>query len=141
MMTEKRRKTFYWGYKIAGILISCFFPIWAIYERFPLWKVSYGKSQSIGAGGILALIVLVVIFRKTIFNFMRDRMKLRHAPPLLIWLVMLIISYTMMYLAKFLYDISMIFWMGLIGCAIGTLLTFIAEHFYGRKEREKNERT
>lgn len=147
-MTEKKRKTLYWVFKLSGIFISCLLPIWAICERYPLWTETHGVSQSIGAGGILAIIVLVVIFRKTVFNFIRDRLHLRHAPPLLIWLVMLIISYVLMYLARFLQDMTTIFWMGLIGCAIGTFLTFIAENAFGRKkkreirkESEEDERT
>lgn len=147
-MTEKKRKTLYWVFKLSGIFISCLLPIWAIMERYPLWTETHGVSQSIGAGGIIAIIVLVVIFRKTVFDFIRDRLHLRHAPPLLIWLVMLIVSYVLMYLAKFLYDMTTIFWMGFIGCAIGTFLTFVAENSFGRrkkheigKESDKDERT
>ena len=139
-MSEKKRKTLYWVFKLTGIFISCLLPIWAICERYPLWTVSHGVSHSIGAGTILALFVVAVVFRRTIFDFIRERLNLRHAPPMLIWLVLLIISYVLMYIAKFLYDMTMIFWMGLIGCGIGTLLTFIGEHRFG-KEREKDERT
>lgn len=144
-MTEQKRKSLYWAFKSAGIVISCLLPIWAIMERYPLWTVSHGVTRSIGAGTILAAIVVVVVFRKTIFDFMRDRMNLRHAPPIMIWLVLLISSYGLMLLAKFLYDMTTIFWMGLIGCGIGTVLTFIAEHKFSykkpetRKERDTNE--
>jgi hypothetical protein len=86
-------------------------------------------------GGILILFVLLIIFRKSVFNFMRDRLKLRHAPPLAVWLVMLIIAYSLLYISKVIYDMTIVFWMGFIGCAIGTLLTFIAENRFG-KEKE-----
>jgi hypothetical protein len=36
-----------------------------------------------------------------------------------------------------LYDITNVFWMGFIGCGIGTLLTFIAENCV-RKEKNEN---
>jgi hypothetical protein len=137
-MTEKKRKRLYWIFKIGAVVISCLLPIWAICERFPIWTVTHGTGRSLGAGGILILIVLLVIFRKAVFNFMADRLKLKHAPPLVIWLVMLITSYALVYIGKFLYDMTSVFWMGLIGCAIGTLLTFIAENRFGRKETDLN---
>lgn len=138
-MSEKKRKILYWVFKSLSILISCIFPIWAICERFPIWKNIHGSERTVGAGGILILIVLLIIFRKTIFNFMRDRMKLQHAPPMVIWLVMIIVAYVLTYINNFIRDMTVVFWMGLIGCAIGTLLTFIAENKYGRKKDENEQ--
>lgn len=139
MTTSRKSKIKYWLLKIASILVSCALPIWAIWEKFPIWTEKHGAGHSIGAGGILALIVLLIIFSRTVFNFMRDRLKLHHAPPVVVWLVMLIISYVLMYINKFIQDMTVVFWMGLIGCAIGTVLTFIAENRYGKKESELNE--
>jgi hypothetical protein len=135
-MTEKKRKTLYWVFKIIGIVVSCLLPIWAICEKFPLWKVEYGTDRTVGAGGILILIVMLVIFRKTVFNFISDRLKLKHAPPLVVWLVMLVIAYVLTYINNFIQDLTTVFWMGLIGCAIGTVLTFIAENSYGKKDEK-----
>lgn len=136
-MTPRTRNILYWLLKIVSILISCAFPVWAIYERFPMWETVHGTSHSIGVGGILATFVVLFIFRRTVFNFMRDRLKLKHAPPLLGWLVMIAVSYALLFVGKFLHDITEICWMGLVGCAIGTLLTFIAENFI-RVERNNN---
>ena len=137
-MTEQKRKAIYWILKILSIIISCGLPIYAVCDHFPVWKVNYGTVRSIGAGGIICLIVLVIIFRKTVFNFMRDKMNLQHAPPLAIWLIMLIVAYILTYINRFIQDLTTVFWMGLVGCAIGTLITFIAENKFGKKE-EKNE--
>ena len=134
-MTDTKRKRLYWLFKILGVVVSCTLPIWAIVEKYPIWNVTYGTSQSIGVGGILVMFVILIIFRKSVFNFMRDRLKLKHAPPLAVWLVMLILAYTLLYINRFINDMIIVFWMGFIGCAIGTLLTFIAENRFG-KERE-----
>lgn len=136
-MTDKKRNTFYWLFKILAVVISCALPIWAICERYPVWIEVNGKSHSLGAGGILILIVLLVIFRKTVFSFLKDRLKLKHTPPIVAWIVMIIISYTLMYISNILYDITIVFWMGLIGCATGTFLTFIAENRF-KKEKDNN---
>lgn len=133
-MTEKKRKKLYWLFKILSVIVSCALPIFAIWEKFPIWTYSYGTSRSVGVGGILVLIVVLVVFRKAVFNFIRDKLKLRHAPPLAVWLVLLIISYILVYIGNFIRDLNTVFWMGLIGCTFGTVLTFIAEHLFGKKE-------
>lgn len=138
-MSNRKRKTFYWLFKLLSIVISCILPIWAIWEKFPIWTYTYGTTRSVGVGGILVLIVLLVIFRRSVFNFIRDKLKLRHAPPLVIWFVMLIISYILIYINNFINDLTTVFWMGLIGCAIGTVLTFIAEKRFGKKKEDKND--
>ena len=128
-MTEQKRNRLYWLFKILGILISCALPIWAICEKFPIWTVEHGASHSVGVGVILILIVLLIIFRRTVFDFIKDKFNLKYAPPLVIWLVMLIISYIMIYIGNFMRDMTTVLWMGFIGCAIGTFLTYISERF------------
>ena len=137
-MSNRRHKLFYWLFKLLSIIVSCALPIWAIWEKFPIWTLSYGTSRSMGVGGILILIVLLVVFRKTVFKFIMDKLKLRHAPPLVVWLILLITSYILVYISNFMRDLTTVFWMGLIGCAVGTVLTFIAESCFGKKE-EKND--
>ena len=133
-MTEKKRKTLYWVFKIASVLVSCLLPMSEICEHFPMWRVEYGTNRTVGVGGILILIVFLVIFRKTVFSFLSDRLKLKHAPSPIGWLVALVIVYIMAYIGNFIQDLTSVFWMGLIGSSIGTVLTFIAENKYGKKD-------
>lgn len=128
-MTEKKRKTLYWVFKVLSVVVSCALPIFAICEKFPIWTDSHGASRSAGVGAILALIVLLIVFRKTVFAFILDKLKLKHAPPIVVWLVLLIISYVMVYIGNFMKDLTTVLWMGLIGCAVGTFLTYIADRF------------
>lgn len=137
-MTDKKRNKIYWLFKNGSVLISLLFPVWAICEKFPIWKTVHGTGRSIGVGAILILIVAVIIFRKSVFQFITERLKLNHAPPLAVWGVMLIIAYVLIFIGDFLRDLTTVFWMGLIGCAIGTLLTLIGENRFGKKEA-KNE--
>ena len=134
-MTEKQRKTKYWIFKISSILISCGLPIYAICEHLPVWTESHGTARSVGAGGIICLIVIAIIFRKSVFEFIKDKMKLEHAPPMAVWLALIIVSYILIYINRFLHDLNTVFWMGLVGCAIGTGLTYIAENWYGKEEK------
>jgi hypothetical protein len=134
MATDKKRKYLYWLFKVGGVLISCIFPIWAVCEKFPLWTASYGTGRSVGVGAILILIVLTVIFRKAVFKYLSDKLKLNHAPPITIWLILLILSYILIFIGNFLRDLTTVLWMGALGCAMGTVLTFVGENFFGNKE-------
>jgi predicted RND superfamily exporter protein len=135
-MTPKKRKILYWSFKIAGIIISCIFPIWAIIDKFPLWIDEHGTGRTVGVGVILIVIVLLVVFRKTVFNFLRDKLDLKHAPPLAIWFVALAIAYTIIFIGNFMKDMTIVLWMGLIGCTIGTALTFVSNRFADKKKEK-----
>ena len=134
MTTEKRNKILYWVFKVAAIVVSCILPIWAVLEKFPMWEMNYGAERSVGVGAIIILIVLVVIFRKTVFEFIAEKFNIKHAPPMVVWLVLLIISYVLIYIGDFLRDLTTVLWMGLLGCAIGTGLAFVAENCFKKKE-------
>ena len=135
-ISQRKSKFLYWLFKIVGVVVSCAFPIWAIVERFPLIKsvTPNATAHTIGTGGILIVIVLLVIFRKTIFGHLKERLKGKHAPPITVWIVLLALSYLVLYIRKFILDVIGVFWMGLIGCGIGTILTFIAENCF-RKDK------
>ena len=133
-MTDKKRNKVYWILKVVGVLISCLFPIWTICEKFPIWTSGHGVGKSIGVGAILSLIVVAIIFRKSVFQFITDKFKLQHAPPLFVWVVLLIVSYILIFIGDFMRDFTTVLWMGIIGCAIGTLITFIGENFFGKKD-------
>lgn len=138
-MTEKKRKILYWSFKITSVLISCLLPIWAILEKYPMWVEDHGTGNSVGAGLIMSAIVMLIVFRKSVFNFIRDKVKLNNAPPIVIWIALLVGSYLLIWLSDVLKDMNIIFWMGLIGCGIGTLLTFIADNVFGKKKEKSDE--
>lgn len=136
-MTETKRINLYWTFKIASVLISCALPIWAICERFPLWAEQHGANRTVGVGVILIAIVLLIVFRRTVFSFFRERLNLKHAPPLVVWLVLLIISYVLVYLGEVMRDMTVVLWMGFVGCCIGTFFTYLSERF--KKEVTSDE--
>ena len=135
-MTEKKRKALYWTFKIISVIISCLLPVLAICEKFPIWEIEYGTQRTASVGGIFILIVLLFIFRKTVFNFMNDRLKLKYAPPIMTPIVMLIISYILEYINNFVRDLTTVCWVWIFGSAIGMVFTFIAENVYGKKDEK-----
>ena len=137
-MSEKKRKSLYLALKLISIIISCAFPIWGICEKFPIWTESHGTARTTGVGVILICFVLLIVFRRMVFRLIRDKFKLHHAPPLGVWIVLLIISYILVYIGEVMKDMTTVFWLGFIGCCIGTFLTFIAEQLV-KKEVTSNE--
>ena len=133
-MTEKKRKRLYFVFKLLSIVIACGLPIWAICEKFPIWTVTHGTEHSIGVGAVIIIFVVLIVFRRTIFKFLKEKLNLQHAPPLAVWLVLLVLSYTMIYLGNIMHDMTTVFWMGFIGCSIGTVFTYIAESRFGKKD-------
>lgn len=133
MTTDKKRNKLYWVFKLGGVLISCIFPVWTICEKFPLWKEIHGEGRSVGVGAILILAVVTIIFRRSVFRFIMDKLKLTHAPPITVWLILLVFSYMLIFIGDFLRDLTTVLWMGMVGCAVGTLLTFIGEKYFGKE--------
>ena len=126
-MTEKKRKSLYWGFKLLGILISCALPIFAICEKFPVWTATHGEAHSAGVGAVMIAIVILIVFRRTVFSFIREKFDLKHAPRMMVWLVLLVVAYVMVYIGNFMKDLTTVLWMGFIGSAIGTFLTYLSE--------------
>ena len=133
-MSEKNRKIWYGAFKVMSILVSCLCPIYAVYEHFPFWIAKTGTPRAVGSGLIISLIVIALVFRKTVFDYIKKKAKLENAPPLLVWLVLIIITYVLEYISVFLSDLSVVLWRGFVGCLIGSGLTYIAESRFGKKE-------
>lgn len=136
-MSKRPNKALYWLFKILGVVVACALPIWVICEKFPIWTVSHGKNHSLGAGAIIILFIVLMVFHKSVFKFIEDKLKLRHAPPIVAPMVMLIISYILLYINDFIRDLTTVFWMWLIGCGIGMVLTFIAENRFGKEKDDE----
>lgn len=137
MKKTTQNNIFYWLLKGGGIGISAALPLWVVLEKFPLWVETHGAGRSVGAGGIIGLVIAAVIFRKTIIGYFKEKLKVTHTPPIAFWIVGLIITYSLMFIVKFLADVSTVLWMGLIGSTIGSILTFAGETFFGKEEDKK----
>ena len=131
-----KRNLFYWLLKGGGIGISAILPLWVVLEKFPLWVETHGVGRSVGAGGIIGAIIVLVIFRKTVMGYLKEKFKLSHTPPMTVWIVCLAITYGLMFLVKFLYDLSLVLWMGLIGSVVGTLFTLAGETLFGEEDNK-----
>jgi hypothetical protein len=134
MKKPTKSNVFYWLLKGSGIGISAALPLWAVFNKFPLWVENYGVGKSLGTGGIIGIIIALIIFRDTVIGYIKEKFKIGHAPKLTWWIVGLIIVYGLLYIVKFLSDLALVMWLGLFGSIVGTLLTFAGEIFFGEVE-------
>lgn len=129
-----KRKAWFWGLKSAGIVCSCLFPLFAIYEKFPIWVEENGAGRSLGSGLIIGAMVILAVFRKTVFAYLSEKFKGKNAPSMTIWVVPLLLSYIIVYINAFILDLITVLWMGLLGSGIGTVLNAIADNKFGDKQ-------
>lgn len=132
-----KNKIFYGVFKWGGVGISAALPLWAVFNKFPLWVENYGVGKSLGTGGIIGIIIALIIFRDTVIGYIKEKFKIGHAPKQTWWLAGLIIVYALLYIVKFLYDLAMVMWMGLFGSIVGALMTFAGEIFFSEEEETK----
>lgn len=137
--TKRGHKYLFWIFKTLSVIVSCAFPVFAILEKFPIWVEASGMSRSAMVGVILIVIVMFIIFRKAVFDFIKDKIDLKHAPPITVWITCLIVSYVLVYIGNFMADLAIVFWMGLIGCVIGNVLTFFANRFAAAEVTEEKK--
>lgn len=131
-----KSKIFYGLFKWGGVGISAALPLWVVLEKFPLWVETNGVGRSLGTGGIIGGIIALVIFKDAVIGYLKEKFKVGHAPKITGWFVALIITYVILYIGKFLYDLSLVLWMGLLGSVIGTLLTFAGETIFGEEDKK-----
>lgn len=139
MTKQQKRKTWYVIFKVLSVIVSCAFPIWAIFVKFPVWRETHGDGRSFGVGAILMLFVVLVIFRKTVLKYFADKFNLQHAPPITVWVALLIVSYILIYIANFLRDFTLVLWMGTLGCGLGMVLTFFAENVFNKDDDDETK--
>ena len=126
-MTESKRKRLYWAFKIASVLVAVGLPLYAICDHFPVWVESPGRASVTSV--LLIGFTLIVVFRRSVFMFIRDKLNLKYAPPIAIWPVLIVCSYALEYISNLISDMNTVFWYGFIGAALGMLFTFISNKF------------
>jgi uncharacterized membrane protein YoaK (UPF0700 family) len=103
-----------------------------------LWIDKEGAPRAIGSGLIISLIVVAIVFRKSVFGLIKRNAKLDEAPPLFVWLILIIVTHILIFISNFLADLTIVLWMGFIGCGVGNLFTYIAESRFGETKEDKD---
>lgn len=123
--------------------VICFFApvVWAIWDKFPLWRSQGGGGLAIGSGVVIIGVVLYMTFKRYITAFVAEKLGTLSAGIALVflWYGIAIAMYAVASLATMLNDLSTVFlWAG-IGATAGVALQFWARCLKNRiKEDDTN---
>jgi hypothetical protein len=106
--------------------VICFFApvVWAIWDKFPLWRAQGGGGLAIGSGVVIVCAIVYMTFKNYITEFAREMFGTISAGISLIflWFGLSIVMYAFASLATMLNDLSTVFlWAG-IGATAGVAL-------------------
>ena len=112
------------------LAVICFFApvVWAIWDKFPLWRSQGGGGLAIGSGVVIVCVVVYMTFKRYITAFASEKLGTISAGIALVflWFGLAIALYAVASLATMLNDLSTVFlWAG-IGATGGVALQFWA---------------
>ena len=128
MKSSGKGKVKYLCIKGTGIVVSAAIPVIAILKKLPFWRAEAGVTRTVGVGAVMAAIVVLITFKKTVFNYLKEKTGMNHMPPLMLWGGLLIGSLLLNAAADMLSDMRSVFVAGFVGCAVGSVLTVIADN-------------
>lgn len=132
----KRTKVKYWICVVLSFLFSAIPPVVAVAQKFPIWEKTVSPAYTVGVGLVMAAIVLLICFRKTIIPVVRDKLGIKSIPPVFIWVAGLALAVFFEKINTFMTDVKVVIFAGMIGSAIGWAFSF-ASAYYDKKVKEE----
>ncbi len=139
MKQKNKRRLKLLSFKGAGIVTSVALPVWAIIERFPILKAESGTGRMLGIGGLMTAVVLLITFKRTVFDYIKEKTGIRHAPPFAVWSALLIASFAVGVLADAMAELRAVFVAGAVGSGIGTVLSIIGDNVSDKVVEDSRE--
>jgi hypothetical protein len=128
---------------LYSLSVICFFApvVWAIWDKFPLWRSQGGGGLAIGSGVVIIGVVLYMTFKRYITAFVAEKLGTLSAGIALVflWYGIAIALYAVASLATMLNDLSTVFlWAG-IGATAGVALQFWARCLKNRIKEDDTD--
>lgn len=128
---------------LYSLSVICFFApvVWAIWDKFPLWRSQGGGGLAIGSGVVIVGVVLYMTFKRYITAFVAEKLGTLSAGIALVflWYGIAIALYAVASLATMLNDLSTVFlWAG-IGATAGVALQFWARCLKNRIKEDDTD--
>jgi hypothetical protein len=120
---------------VLSFLCSAVPPAVAVFQKFPMWEKTVSPAYTIGVGAVLAAIVLLICFRKTIIPVVKEKLGIKSVPPVVIWVVGLVAVVIFEKINTFMTDIKVVIFAGLIGSAVGWCFS-LASAYFDKKVKE-----
>lgn len=133
----RKTKIKYWVCVALSFLFSAVPPVVAIFQKFPMWEKTVSPAYTVGVGAVIAVIVLLICFRKTIIPVVRDKLGIKSIPPVFIWIAGLVAVIFFEKIHTFMTDIKVVIFAGMIGSAIAWGFSFAAAYFDNKVKAEE----
>lgn len=136
-----RIKVIAFALRMLAVAAFIGFPVWAVAEKFPLWKTRGGDGAALGVGGVLLLIVLFVTFKKYVVAWAAEKLGTISAGVslVLLWFGAAIVCITLAKIAGIMEDLATVFLWSAVGAGIGVVLQFTARKVSEIPDVEENE--
>ena len=134
-----KTRTKYWLCIFFSFAFSAGVPIVAIVKKFPLWKQAASPALTVGAGGILAIIVLAICFRKTLLPTIKKKLGITSTPSVFLWLFGLMAVEFLSRINTFMVDIKGVIIAGIFGSAVGWAFSLMSVRYDNKLQAEKIE--
>lgn len=131
----KKLKVKYWIFTILSFVLSAVPPVVAVLQKFPIWAEKINPTYTIGIGAVLAVIVILICFRKTLIPVIKEKIGIKSIPPVFIWVAGLATVIVFEKINTFMTDIKVVVFAGLVGSALGWICSFVSS-FYDKKIKE-----
>lgn len=128
----------YWTCILLSFGFAAGIPLVAVFKKFPLWREVASPALTIGAGGVIAIIVVALCFGKILFPAIKKKLGITSTPAVFFWLFGLIAVEILSRINTFMTDIKGVILAGLVGSAIGWVFSLASVHYDRKMEAEKN---
>ena len=132
----KRTKVKYWLCVVLSFLFSAIPPVVQIIKKYPLWTEQVPPAYTVIAGAIVAIVVVLVCFRKTLVPTIIDKLDIKSIPPVVAPALVLVAALLLEKLTAIIPDIKAVALAWLFGSAIGWAFSLLSSYYDKQAQKE-----
>ena len=128
MVSEKKKKIWYYILYALGLLACVVPPVLATLEHFPVWMATGGTRIIVPASAVILLIISAI----PLVKYLRKKIK---TPA--VWMVWIFLWFILRLLRPVIDGMISVAGIGAISNVSGALLMFAARKFFGNKHEDR----
>lgn len=126
----------YWICIALSFLCSATPPVVQIAKKYPLWTEQVPPAYTVSTGAIVAIVVVLVCFRKTLVPTIMDKLGIKSIPPVVAPALVLVAALWLEKLTAIIPDIKAVALAWLFGSAIGWVFSLLSSYYDKQAQKE-----
>lgn len=126
----------YWICIVLSFLCSAVPPVVQIAKKFPFWTEQVPPAYTIGSSAVVAILVVLVCFRKTLVPTIMDKLGIKSLPPVVAPALVLGVALWLEKMAAIIPDIKVVAFAWLFGSAVGWLFVLLSAYYDKQAQKE-----